>query len=95
MVPEPYETAFERPTVDPDTGTEAPLLPTLPPDDPELPLEPELPEDFEPLLLEPDLPLLLPPLFPPPPFPPPPLRGYRCWLRLVIPGTYMLRAVRA
>ena len=30
VVPVPYETAFVRPTVEPDTGTSEPRLPTLP-----------------------------------------------------------------
>ena len=46
MVPEPYETAFPLPTVEPETGTEAPRLPTAP----ELPELPELGGDLLPEL---------------------------------------------
>ena len=97
VLPAPYETALPLPAVEPETGTDAPRLPTAPPLEPELlgPLlfEPELlPE--EPLLPElPDLPdpddPLLPP--PPPPLPPPPfLRSRRFVLESDIPGTNML-----
>ena len=99
VVPEPYATALVRPTVDPETGTEAPRLPTLP-------LEPELSLSAEPqsrvfpdVSELPDLPELdllppdFPPLPPPPPFapppPPPPFRGYSRWLSSVTPGMYI------
>lgn len=97
VLPEPYETALPLPTVEPETGTDAPRLPTAPPLEPELLggllFEPLLPVE-EPVLPEPpDLPDD-PPLFPPPPpLPPPPFRRSRRLLRdSDIPGMYMLRA---
>lgn len=90
VLPKPYEVADDLPTVEPETGTEAPRLPTLPP--PVLPpplrfvmLEPLPHHDLREVTDLPDDPLLPPP----PPFPPPPLRGYRRFLDSEMPGTYM------